>query len=302
MGHPRSKRSGSRNDSSCLACALCGSEAIKIPRRGPSSRFCPACLKGVKSEQGRARKKRRQAENRDKIHAGTCGHCSKDFVSASLGQKFCSPLCRVAASRKRVAAPCEACGKTIDKPGRYSRRHFCSRECFLAVHSVPPVACVGCGAAFKPTSYKYEWQGKNKYCCRECYLDDRWGKDRPARKSTPAAVDRACRRSLATSLRKRCKHYGVPFDPACTREAVCERDGWTCQRCGVKCHVGRQRFSKKTRKISRRSAEHDHIVPLSRRDPAKGNTFDNSQCLCRKCNLRKSARGGGQMRLALVGC
>lgn len=51
------------------------------------------------------------------------------------------------------------------------------------------------------------------------------------------------------------------------REAIFERDGWTCQRCG--------------------STEYltlDHVIPLSRggrHDP------DNLCCLCWSCNVRK---------------
>ena len=174
--------------------------------------------------------------------------------------------------------------------------------CWQTVHAAQSQECQYCHRPFKIKAIKHEWQGKNKYCSRSCYLDNRWGKDRPRRQSLKSEIDVACRHSLAGSLRKRCKHYGVPFDPACTREAVCVRDGWLCQQCGVKCHKGRHRFNKKTRKISKRNAEHDHIIPLSRRDPAKGNTFDNSQCLCRKCNGRKKNRGGGQMRLNLLEC
>jgi 5-methylcytosine-specific restriction endonuclease McrA len=70
----------------------------------------------------------------------------------------------------------------------------------------------------------------------------------------------------------------------------------------VQCHKGRHRFNKRTRKMSRRNAEHDHIVPLSAKNSDKGNTFDNSQCLCRKCNGRKRSRRGAQMRLPFVGC
>jgi hypothetical protein len=305
-GRSYRERTRNRIDWSGLKCGLCGCETTKIPRRGRPSKWCQGCLRKVRTGQSRTRKQIAKAEGRDKIHAGHCSHCHTDFLSDRRNQKYCSPQCARIGSRKKVAITCKnpACGKEFVRCEAQAAngRKYCSWGCFQSVHAAPPCTCCYCKKEFKARPCSNEWQGKNKYCSRDCYLDDRWGKDRPSKKSSPAVVGRACRRSLATSLRKKCKHFGVPFDPACTREAVCERDGWVCQQCGIKCHKGRHRFNKRTRKTSARNAEHDHIVPLSRRDPAKGNTFDNSQCLCRRCNGRKHARGGGQMRLALVEC
>jgi hypothetical protein len=283
-------------------CDKCGCSVAEKPRRGPIPKRCRECM----GKQRHDREASRRAACKHKIHGGRCKRCGSEFSSDRKKQKFCSPQCAHLADRRRVTLRCAnpECAREYDKCQAQADkgRKFCCWECFQSVHSAPESSCVACGKPFKRKAYTSEWQGKNKYCCRECYLDDRWGKDRPGKASSPAVIDRACKRSLATSLRKRCKHYGVPFDPACTREAVCERDGWVCQQCGVKCHKGRHRFNKTTRKMSKRNAEHDHIVPLARRNPTKGNTFDNSQCLCRRCNGKKHARGGGQMRLALVEC
>jgi hypothetical protein len=306
--YSRSYRERTRTlvDWSGLKCGRCGCNSVTVPRRGRPSKWCRNCIRKVRSDQSKSRKVKAKAEKRDKIHASKCSQCCREFLSSRRNSKYCSPQCARLGSRKRVAITCEnpACGKEFVRCSAEVRngRKYCSWECFQSVHSALESSCVACGKPFKRKAYASEWQGKNKYCCRECYLDDRWGKGRPGKASSPAVIDRACKRSLATSLRKRCKHYGVPFDPACTREAVCERDGWVCQQCGVKCHKGRHRFNKTTRKMSKRNAEHDHIVPLGWRNPTKGNTFDNSQCLCRRCNGRKKDRGGGQMRLALAEC
>jgi len=272
-------------------CKVCGET---FSAGGPHAAYCSKTCRNIG---------RKKAVG---THSKTCPMCSREFKSVTRRQKHCSTECAHLAHRRRVTLKCAnpQCGKDFDKCQAQAAngRKFCSWECFQAVHGADLCTCQGCGKLFKAKSYKYEWQGKNKYCSKDCYYDHRFGANRPGKTSSPAVIDRACRRSLATSLRKRCKVYGVPFDPACTREAVCERDGWICQECGVKCHKGRHRFNKRTRKMSRRNAEHDHIVPLSRRNPSKGNTFDNSQCLCRVCNGRKHARGGGQMRFALAGC
>jgi hypothetical protein len=283
-------------------CETCGCSIGIEPRRGPIPKVCSECMK--KSKHAHDTIKR--AAGKHKIHELKCKQCGSSFCSERKRQRHCSRVCAHIAHRKQTVLQCAnlACGKDFIRCAAQARngRKYCSWECWTAAHAAPTSVCHYCQKEFRAKSYKHEWQGKNKYCCRECYLNDRWGKNRPRQGSSPAVIDRACRTSLKTSLRKRCKHYGVPFDPACTREAVCERDGWICQQCNVKCHKGRHRFNKRTRKMSKRNAEHDHIVPLARRNPMKGNTFDNSQCLCRVCNGRKHARGGGQMRFALVGC
>jgi hypothetical protein len=273
-----------------------------VSRKGRPPKWCCQCLRLVRAE----REKTAKIVGKRRPHKKTCRLCGQTFASCRTEQQYCSTNCAHLANRRRTVVRCAntQCGKDFEQcAGKSSRRKkFCCMACRRAVHAAMACECQSCGKPFKAKAYQNEWQGKNKYCCRECYLDHRWGSARPAKKASPDAAARACRRSLHTSLRKRCKHYGVPFDPVCTREAVCERDGWVCQQCGVKCHKGRHWFNKTTRKMSKRNAEHDHIVPLSRRDPTKGNTFDNSQCLCRRCNGRKGARGGGQMRLALAEC
>jgi hypothetical protein len=112
-------------------------------------------------------------------------------------------------------------------------------------------------------------------------------------------VQAACRQALRTSLRKKCKILGVPDDPECIREAVCERDKWVCQMCGIDC-LKEWTFNKETRQIDPRSAEHDHIIHLTATG-SPGNVFPNSQCLCHACNNRKRDSVWGQLRLDLEG-
>jgi hypothetical protein len=269
------------------SCDTCGGHIGTQPRRGPIPKRCLSC--------------RQNAENQR--YSKNCRQCGNQFFTPHKHQQSCSPECGHLASRKRVHVSCRQCGSKIEVFHCESEsRKFCSPKCRTESRRIWRT-CAGCEKLFnRVLSGGLPHQDKGKYCSRSCYLDHRWGKDRPRRPTSKCGLDAACRHSLATSLRKRCKHYGVPFDPSCTREAVCERDGWVCQQCGVKCHKGRHRFNKRTRKISKRNAEHDHIVPLSWRKPSKGNTLDNSQCLCRACNGRKKNCGGGQMRLNLLEC
>ena len=70
---------------------------------------------------------------------------------------------------------------------------------------------------------------------------------------------------------------------------IFERDGWTCQLCGVKT----PRRLKGT--TDPRAPELDHIVPIAAGGP---HVQENVQCACRKCNSRKGATPRGQSWLS----
>lgn len=265
-------------------CRDCGVQFESTARRGPAPTRCLAC----KSQAKRSRI----------VHVKDCPHCGKIFHTRHAPQHYCSPVCAHTASRQRCEVACKSCGRSVEVFASDAKtRKYCSPRCRAEGRKIWRV-CVGCGKDFnRKLRGSHSYQDTGKYCTRECYLDHRWGKDRPRKKWSVATVGRASRRALATSLKKRCDHYGVHFDPACTRRAVCERDGWKCQDCGVRCHEGGHRFNKKTRKMSLRNAEHDHITPLSV-PGSPGNTFANSQCLCRRCNGRKGKKRRGQLLIA----
>jgi 5-methylcytosine-specific restriction endonuclease McrA len=274
----------SRNLRLSLACVGCA-QPIELSSRGKFPKWCLSCRETLGKQSTR-------------LHEKTCPLCLSEFSTRCKTQIYCSPKCGHASRRKRTHFECQSCGKKIEAcHGVAHRRKFCSPRC-RAEGQKKWRTCHGCGKEFNRRIWgSHSYQDKGKYCSRECYLDHRWGKGRPRKKWSVSAVERASRRSLATSLKKRCDYYEVYFDPACTREAVCERDGWKCQDCGVQCHKGGHRFNKKTRKLSLRSAEHDHITPLSV-PGSPGNTFTNSQCLCRRCNGRKGKKRRGQLLIA----
>lgn len=270
-------------------CIDCGVGIFVHGARGPKPKRCDACRRN----KDKARGNERRSTGADRIHKRVCAMCCAEYSTSRRTQKYCSADCARLATRDRKIVQCCSCGKDIESVGKRGRK-FCSRQCCWRFAESRRPACDFCGKRFKKRPCQTEWQGKNKYCSRSCFHDHRWGTGRPRLAHDSS---RTSKRALGLGLRARCKKFGVPFDPACTREAVCERDGWKCQACGIKCHTGQCRFDSRTRKGSPRNAHHDHIVPLSRRDPSKGNTFDNSQCLCARCNGRKAAKGGGQMLL-----
>jgi 5-methylcytosine-specific restriction endonuclease McrA len=279
-----------------FTCCDCGVAIAKNGVRGRNPKRCRKCRLAF-----------RAAAERDAVrqakHAHECKTCGVKFVSCRKIQHFCSCGCMHLGQRKRVFVCCgnPACNKPIQAtPSRLAKGDaYCSWECSQA-RFPPPLVCQNpkCGRNFRMKhATKNPWQNKGKYCCPECYRDHRWGNHRP-RKRRGAAVRRAAGNSaLATSLRKRCKVYGVTFDPACTRQAVLDRDGWRCQKCRILCNK-EYRLAAKTKSPSCRNAEHDHIVPLSVAG-SPGNVFANSQCLCRRCNSKKGDSPEGQLRLCL---
>jgi 5-methylcytosine-specific restriction endonuclease McrA len=95
------------------------------------------------------------------------------------------------------------------------------------------------------------------------------------------------RHSRAAKARRRAIERGAHaerFDPM----EILERDAWRCHICGV-------RTPKRLRgTYDDRAPELDHIVPLA----AGGeHSRRNTACACRKCNIAKSDRPLGQLRL-----
>jgi hypothetical protein len=266
-------------------CCECGNCPASKGKRGPAKLRCDLCNK--KRQQEVRRIKYQESKKRHRL---TCRHCGCEFSCCLAKQAYCSRACMHLGQRKRVVAKCArpGCGNDfVAKKGQIeSGRRYCSRECTYN----PKKTCKNpaCQKLFRPkyARGKRIWMGKGFYCCRECFHDHRYGSDRRRKPSSPSAR----RSALCTSLRKKCKILGVPHDPECTREAVCERDNWTCQMCGIKC------VKEHGAKPLPVAAEHDHMIALTTRG-SLGNVFPNSQCLCRSCNSRKSAKSWGQLRL-----
>lgn len=206
----------------------------------------------------------------------------------------------------RVETPCGHCGKALwitPKLFAGQQCHYCGRECRAlgSRHAVPHrFQCVRCG---KQCSIQGNPRQKHKglYCSRKCAGATRGdkAKTRKAMRRAIAALERLIfpsRRRLyrikllrirkerakrkSGNLRKRCKRFGVPYDSSVSRLSVCNRDGWICAICGVKTIKETNRHHP-----SPLEGTLDHIIPLSRR--IKGNTWDNAQCACRRCNCQK---------------
>lgn len=170
---------------------------------------------------------------------------------------------------------CEYCGVATNNT------RFCGTKCARKAWywDGKPKQCVDCGASID--GLMHQRRGRCKAC-------------RGKRLKLAVRAYRRKHRHLFGGHRRRCRHYGVPYDKSVTRRAVFERDRYVCQICGVQCL---HRFTWKGAKPHVLSPTVDHIMPLSWRD--RGHTWDNVQCACWACNTRKSDTRGGQLRLAL---
>lgn len=238
------------------------------------------------------------------LHQCQCKNCLCQFLSDRKGQQYCSPKCYQHGRRIRLLITCAngLCGKSFEAtPSEYAKgARCCSRKC-KSQHMRLPVRVCQNPPCQKPiergrSGPSAERMGRDagKYCSSQCFHDHHWGHNRPR---TYAAGKSGS--ALNTCLRKKCKILAVPYDPECTRREVCVRDGWVCQICGIDC-LKEWTVDRQTRKIDPRSAEHDHIIPLTA-ECSPGNVFPNSQCLCHACNHRKSDTAFGQLRLDLEG-
>lgn len=169
---------------------------------------------------------------------------------------------------REIRLKCKICGEVLERSMsavmRYNTRcenckeiQNARRELVRVLLEVKkmrtPRTCAECGETFFS---KYDGQ---KYCSERCKRN---------------------RQKNRTSYRKRCRHYGVYYDPSVTRKKVIERDGNTCQICGEPCDENDRGWGT----IGAKFPTLDHIIPL-----AKGgaHTWDNVQCAHAICNSYK---------------
>jgi 5-methylcytosine-specific restriction endonuclease McrA len=227
-----------------------------------------------------------------------CVHCGVDFgvdykPKGGRPKKFCNKTCLIAhrllasrmETRPRIVAreqersrlrttvrDCAVCGRPME-PGRAAKT--CSRSCHSALIAAkakgrPKIQvatereCVRCHRVFT---------AKQKQCirCKPC-----------VRAISP------CRDHGKPQARA--KRFGVPYTSGIKPDAVFLRDGWRCQLCGCATPKRLRGKNKPT------APEVDHIIPLS---AGGGHTWDNVQCACHACNIAKSGKPMGQLRLAV---
>ena len=245
----------------------------------------------------------------------TCEQCGIEYRCANRPNKpnrFCSKICRGKASREQTRAirsrTCEHCGKQFVVSDTAVAGRWCSRVCQWreqaeprkVIEAKPAISknCNGCGLGF---TTKHPTQS---YCTERCRQGAYNARNKEARnKRLPNPLEaRTCivcsaeflgnpncvccsvkctkrfhRKRHGGKHRERARKAGVFYEPINVL-TVFERDGWRCQICGVK-------TPKRLRgKNQDRSPELDHRIPLAM---GGDHTYENVQCACRKCNLKK---------------
>jgi hypothetical protein len=192
-----------------------------------------------------------------------------------LAEKRAEKIADRQRQRAAITALCVSCGQEF--PCGTRGRKACSRECLTKWLRAAAIQhyrrtrrpdpgmcrCRECDAQFEPV-----YPSKHRsFCSAECL------------ETYSNRIGRAQRRArMLEAVRE-------PVDPI----AVCERDGWRCQLCGVS-------TPRRLRGTHFDNApEMDHIIPLAL---GGSHTYTNVQCACRRCNSIKGARPLGQLRLA----
>jgi hypothetical protein len=302
------------------ACQKCG-ESFNAGLRGPIPTTCGPCH-GRRRPGGpplpKKERPRKTPEERIRSDRFTsvpgriqseCGHCGKTLwlaakYHASYPRHFCGQSCKGQWSRRAVPHRynCVRCGKQCSMQGNPRQKQkglYCSRKCAGATRGEKKSADHAALLPWKDLgSWFYAW-GQQEIDPRVIALEKtlfpsakRLHRIKLLRQCADCGGPRGhekrrCSRCRLIrkkkvgrengKLRTRCKRFGVEFDSKVTRLAVCNRDGWICAICGVK--------TIKATSVTNphpREATLDHITPLSRR--TKGNTWDNVQCACRRCN------------------
>jgi len=184
-----------------------------------------------------------------------------------IKEKFCGAWEFVAYKNRRVRMKCKACGEVVERDVSNVRRSntICAaceekkrrieelaRVIAAIAEKKTPKICPSCGEAF------YSEYPEKRYCSKKCKRKKKAG----------------------ASIRRRCRHYGVYYDPAVTAQKVFERDNMICQICGKPCDPEDKSWGASGALYP----SVDHIIPL-----AKGgtHTWDNVQCVHVLCNSYK---------------
>ena len=178
-------------------------------------------------------------------------------------------------------AGCLHCGNALPpRIGKGGKFQFCTVKCrarhwYLIANPRPPRPCKRCGIDLPAGAHT-----NRDYCSRACKkaVDlEKWKETYHRKYKTDLAYrDRFQRIGHVRRARIR----GVTlerFSPL----AVLERDGWTCQICGVP-------TPKELRGLKVSNAPTlDHIVPVAR---GGAHSMANTRCACLRCNTSKGSK------------
>lgn len=248
-----------------------------------------------------------------------CKGCGVRYVCRRQGRSvYCSLGCANRANGKgKRCHICLWCASmfTIKTPSSRNNGKYCSRECrfeYLAwrtevrgvqaegdiwrLNASEKRECNNCGGVFESTNGRLRCSSQcdkeyatlvakkkhaEKYVPKLSWRECLWCGKMFCSSKTKTCSKRCRRKNKQRSggdYRERCAFYGVHYDSSITRRKVFKRDDWTCQECGIKCRRDGEYLEDD-------APELDHFIPLSK---GGTHTWDNTRCLCRKCNAEKS--------------
>lgn len=233
-----------------------------------------------------------------------CPVCSKAFTPWNKAQVRCSTACTKARARKRIRyvyGTCPECSTEWrhHRSGK-SRHRYCSSQCgkmavgratregtaLKAIRarplpdlSIPMWVRLEAHRIRKLKGHGLPRRAIAAYLCADCGAECSKARTSSRRLCLPCTATRArAIKHRAKSMRRHALRVGEKVDPI----AIFDRDGWTCQGCGIPTpreHRGKSHWD---------SPELDHIVALA---VGGKHEWSNLQCLCRRCNIRKGAGG-----------
>lgn len=189
--------------------------------------------------------------------------CGLQFDVVHRAMRYCTPLCRAAASKRRVGRTskpyvrnlnCRHCGAGLTgKAGQV----YCSDRCQENEYNCPESRslrvgrrCEHCGTAI-PDSARVN----KRHCSDRCTI-------------------------LANQAIRRARRKELPAERI-SRLDVLDRDGWVCHLCHLP--IGPQLVGRHPM-----SASLDHVVPLSWPD-SPGHVWSNVAAAHLRCNISKGA-------------
>jgi hypothetical protein len=245
-------------------CASCG----KMFAPGPSDRKSCSddCAKGLMGYDAKVYR---------------CLYCGEPFTrrryasgSSSKGTKYCCRNHAFAARKERLPCahrPLDAaikCRKYLDQWRKERDRRIAEESLRWAPQPKPARSCRVCGAERK----------RGKRLCGSCSA-------LASRESTRKSKRRRRQLHGGDSYRARCRRSGAPYT-SFRKVTVYERDGWTCQMCGVELL---RKYLRTNARVDPRSPTLDHVIPIALGACSPGHVPSNVQAACFDCNSRKGA-------------
>lgn len=257
------------------ACIECGTQFIATVKKDPTKGRGLYCSKACAGAARRAGKRTGRWSEAQELRQCRAAVKPSQRMYAAIQRAMAKQLNSIASLWAAINdwRPCKHCGGPIGEHAKQNKE-FCSMRCASLCETLKK--CTDCDALFVTV-------GAQARRCLYCPL-------------CAARRHRAYRRRIKKLLgnyRRRCRHYGVPYDQEVTRPLVFRRDSYRCGLCGRKCL---RRFTWRAGKPDPRSPTIDHIVALAFK--VKGHTWDNVQCACFRCNSLKGKSQKGQIRIA----